>query len=84
MPQGGLMHQFPMNAQGPHLAAQQQPGIPGLRPANFLQVPIIRFAMPFSSLRAMTTTMHSQEAVFVYVATSGILHISSFYGILVH
>ena len=38
MPQGSLLHQFPMTAQGPHLPGQQQPGLPGLRPASFLQV----------------------------------------------
>ncbi len=38
MPQGGLLHQFPMNAQASNLAGQQQPGLPGFRPANFLQV----------------------------------------------
>ena len=38
LPQGGMLHQFPMNAQAPHLAGGQQAGIPGIRPAGFLQV----------------------------------------------
>ena len=53
LPQGSLLHQFPLTAQAPHLAGQQQPGLPGLRPANFLQVVICCFDLTFQPLHML-------------------------------
>ena len=38
LPQGGMLHNFPLGSQSPRPGVQQQPGMPGMRPASFLQV----------------------------------------------